>query len=41
MQACKLYPQLRDHIDYVDIGSPVTNKYYIAQGPNSTEKILA
>ena len=30
-QACKLYPQLRDHIDYVDIGSPVTNKYYIAQ----------
>ena len=31
LQACMLYPQLRGHIDYVDIGSPVTNKHYIAQ----------
>jgi len=30
-QTCQLFPQLRDHIDFVDIGSPVTNKYYIAQ----------
>ncbi len=30
-QVCKIYPQIRDHIDYVDIGTPVTNKYYIAQ----------
>ena len=29
-QACSLYPQIRDHIDYVDIGTPVTNAYYIA-----------
>ncbi len=30
-QTCKLYPQIKDHIDYIDIGSPVTNKHYIAQ----------
>jgi all-trans-retinol 13,14-reductase len=30
-QVCKLYPQIKGHIDYVDIGSPVTNKFYIAQ----------
>ena len=29
-QACKLVPQLRHHIDYVEIGSPVTNNHYIA-----------
>ena len=29
-QACSLYPQIRDHVDYVDIGTPVTNAYYIA-----------
>ena len=29
-RCCELYPQIKDHIDYVDIGSPVTNKYYIA-----------
>jgi all-trans-retinol 13,14-reductase len=30
-QTCTIFPQLRDHIDYKDIGSPVTNKHYIAQ----------
>lgn len=30
-QMCELFPQVRDHIDYIDIGSPVTNKHYIAQ----------
>lgn len=29
-QVCKLYPQLKDKVEYFDIGSPVTNKYYIA-----------
>jgi len=30
-QCCKLYPQIRDCIDFTEIGSPVTNKHYIAQ----------
>jgi len=30
-QTCKLFPQLRDCIDFTDIGSPVTNTHYIAQ----------
>jgi len=30
-QTCKLYPQIRDCIDFTEIGTPVTNKYYIAQ----------
>jgi len=30
-QACTLYPQIRDKIDYVEIGSPVTNKTYLGQ----------
>jgi len=30
-QTCQLYPQIRDCIDFIDIGSPVTNKYYIGQ----------
>merc|ERR1712029_1098367 len=30
-QICKLFPQIRDHIDYKDIGTWVTNKHYIAQ----------
>ena len=30
-QTCKLYPQIRDCIDFTEIGSPVTNKHYIAQ----------
>ena len=28
-QACILYPQIRDHIDYVDVGTPVTNAHYL------------
>lgn len=30
-QTCQLFPQLKDCIDFVDIGSPVTNSHYIAQ----------
>lgn len=30
-QACQLFPQIRNHIDYVDIGSPMTQKHYLAQ----------
>ena len=30
-QACKLYPQIRDHIDYIEIGTPVTNSHYLGQ----------
>lgn len=30
-RACELYPQIRNHIDYVEIGSPATNNYYLAQ----------
>ncbi len=30
-QACKLYPQVKHHIDYVEIGTPVTNNYYFGQ----------
>merc|ERR1719464_925260 len=30
-QACQLYPQIRDHIDYIEIGTPVTNSHYLAQ----------
>ena len=29
-QVCQLYPQIRDHIDYVDIGTPVTHTHYLA-----------
>lgn len=29
-QACQLFPQIKDHIDYVEIGSPVTNYHYLA-----------
>ena len=29
-QTCQLYPQIRDHIDYVEIGTPVTNTHYLA-----------
>jgi len=32
-QTCQLYPQLRDNIDYIEIGSPVTNKHYLGS-PN-------
>jgi len=30
-RCCDLFPKIKDHIDYVDVGSPLTNKYYIAQ----------
>jgi len=30
-QTCQLYPQIRDCIDFTEIGSPVTNTHYIAQ----------
>jgi len=30
-QTCQLYPQLRDCIEVTEIGSPVTNKYYLGQ----------
>ena len=30
-QTCQLFPQIRDHIEFKDIGSPVTNKTYLAQ----------
>ncbi|XP_037093628.1 all-trans-retinol 13,14-reductase-like [Pollicipes pollicipes] len=28
-QATRLFPQIRDHIDYVSFGSPVTNNFYL------------
>merc|ERR1712029_289799 len=28
-QTCVLYPQIKDCIDYVEIGTPVTNNHYI------------
>ena len=28
-QACQLYPQIRDHIDFIDIGTPITNTHYL------------
>lgn len=28
-QLCKVYPQVKDHIDYTNIGSPVTCKHYL------------
>ena len=30
-QACQLFPQIRRHVDFVDVGSPLTNKHYLAQ----------
>jgi len=32
-QTCQLFPQIRDKIEYTEIGSPVTNKHYLGQ-PN-------
>ncbi|KAL5257799.1 hypothetical protein ACHWQZ_G012661 [Mnemiopsis leidyi] len=29
-QTCQLYPQIEDCIDYIDIGTPVTNNHYIS-----------
>ncbi|MPC30012.1 putative all-trans-retinol 13,14-reductase [Portunus trituberculatus] len=28
-QACRLFPSIRDHIDYVSVGTPVSNNYYL------------
>ena len=30
-QVCKLVPQIKHHIDFVDIGSPLSNVHYLAQ----------
>ena len=30
-QTCKLFPQIRDKIDFTEIASPVTNKFYLEQ----------
>ncbi len=30
-QACQLYPQIRHHVDFLEVGSPLTNKHYLAQ----------
>jgi len=30
-QTCKLYPQIADKIDFTEIASPVTNKFYLEQ----------
>ena len=30
-RCCQLFPKIKDHIDYVDVGSPLTHKHYIAQ----------
>ncbi|XP_045626187.1 all-trans-retinol 13,14-reductase [Procambarus clarkii] len=27
-KACELFPSIRDHIDYVNIGTPLSNRYY-------------
>jgi len=29
-QTCKLYPQIEDRIDYIEIGTPITLKHYLA-----------
>lgn len=29
-QTCKLFPQVRDRVDFFDVGSPLSNRYYIA-----------
>jgi len=29
--ACKLYPKIRHHIDYVEVATPMTNNYYLGQ----------
>ncbi|XP_069178023.1 all-trans-retinol 13,14-reductase-like [Procambarus clarkii] len=28
-KACELYPSIRDHIDYVNIGTPLSNRHYL------------
>ncbi|KAL9967928.1 hypothetical protein ACROYT_G026237 [Oculina patagonica] len=29
-QTCKFFPQVRDRVDFFDVGSPLSNRYYIA-----------
>ena len=29
-QACVLFPQIREHIAYIEIGTPITNNHYLA-----------
>ncbi|XP_078690804.1 all-trans-retinol 13,14-reductase-like [Branchiostoma floridae x Branchiostoma belcheri] len=29
-QTCRLYPQIKDRVEYFEMGTPITNKYYIA-----------
>jgi all-trans-retinol 13,14-reductase len=29
-QTLALFPHLKDHVEYFDVGSPVTNNYYLA-----------
>jgi len=29
-QTCRLFPQVRDKVDFFDVGSPLSNRYYIA-----------
>ncbi|KAI8492213.1 hypothetical protein Bbelb_301100 [Branchiostoma belcheri] len=28
-QTCQLYPQLKDRLEYMEVGTPITNNYYI------------
>ncbi|XP_078572011.1 all-trans-retinol 13,14-reductase-like isoform X1 [Branchiostoma floridae x Branchiostoma japonicum] len=28
-QTCQLYPQLKDRLEYIEVGTPITNNYYI------------
>ena len=27
-QTCRLFPQVRDKVDFFDVGSPLSNRYY-------------
>ena len=39
-QACELYPQMADKIDFIEIGTPVTNKHYIGMSQCENFEIL-
>ena len=28
-QTCQLFPQLKDHVEYFDVGTPLTNSHYL------------
>ena len=36
-QACELYPQMADKIDFIEVGTPVTNKHYIGKNSTATQ----